>query len=55
MYQSRKKDIEQLEQRAKLSVVHENYTKLLEKKSRKNSADSEKYMTGKNEFSIKIS
>lgn len=49
----KKKDIEQLEQRAKLSVVHENYTKLLEKKVEKNSADSEKYMTGKMSLALK--
>ena len=43
----KKADLEQLEQRARLSVVHENNTKLLEKKTEKNFDDSKIYISKK--------
>lgn len=43
----KKADLEQLEQRARLSVVHENNTKLLEEKTEKNFDDSKIYISQK--------
>ncbi|EUB19219.1 plasmid recombination protein, partial [Fusobacterium sp. CM22] len=43
----KKSDLEQLEQRARLSVVHENNTKLLEEKTEKNFDDSKIYIAQK--------